>query len=171
MADSNTATNTATNTTTNIANVINNQYNNIIIEYPSQTTEVNEFNKYNIDNIDNINDNTSFKNTNISILPIPIINELNKIEMDKTDSEKNDLDNEIEEINVKAYYKYYYKTCYNCERINSTFTILYDDSCREFCDDCYSERLHDEYEADEYERYLEGISLDRKLRLTEYGEM
>lgn len=141
----------------------NTYYNNIIIEYPVPNTEVNEFDNLLVDKIvDNIKDNASFKNTNISILPIPIINE-NAID--------NVIDNEIEEINVKAYYKYYYKTCYSCNRSCRQFEILYDDSCREICDDCYSERLYDEYEADEYERYLEGISLDRKLRLTECNIM
>jgi len=143
---------------TNINNV-----NNIIIEYPVPNTEVNEFDNLLVDKIvDNIKDNVSFKNTNISILPIPIINE------NAIDNEiDNALDNEIEEIKNLVIYK----TCYSCNQSSRPFTILYDCSYREICVDCYSERLQDEYEADENEKYWNGVKLDRQLRLTECNIM
>jgi len=147
---------------TNINNV-----NNIIIEYPLPNTEVNEFDNLLVDKIvDNIKDNVSFKNTNISILPIPIINE-NAIDNEIDNALDNTLDNEIEEIKNLVIYK----TCYNCNQSERPFTILYDGSYREICVDCYSERLQDEYEADENEKYWNGVKLDRQLRLTECNIM
>ena len=141
----------------------NTDYNNIIIEYTVPNTEVNEFDNLLVDKIvDNIKDNVSFKNTNISILPIPIINE-NAID----NSIDNEIDNEIEEIKNLVIYK----TCYSCNQSSRPFTILYDGSYREICVDCYSERLQEEYEADENEKYWSGIKLDRQLRLTECNIM
>jgi hypothetical protein len=170
------STNDSVNDNTNDNNTSQNSYINIVIEYPSLLVDENtDFtnsldleNKIEkiIDNIhmnDNDNDNEFYKTQNQPQtqfnLPISIINELKTSEL-KT----SELDIEYEIKNL-----YIYKTCSNCEEKNRSFKISYDGSNREICDYCYSEYLQDIYDADEHERYLEGIKQDRQLRLTEYG--